>query len=43
MSMSIFVFIAGVILAAALLARIIRQRNRAEQMRERDYFRRNYN
>lgn len=41
--MAVFIFIAGVVLAAALLARIIRQRNRAEQMRDRDYFRRNYN
>lgn len=41
--MSVLVFIVGVILAAALLARIIRQRNRAEQMRDRDYFKRNYN
>lgn len=40
---SFVIFVAGVILVSALLARIIRQRNRAEQMRERDYFRRNYN
>lgn len=41
--MSAFIFFAGVILAAALLARIIRQRNRAEQMRDRNYFKRHYN
>lgn len=37
---SFLIFIAGVILAAVLLARIIRQRNREEQMRERNYFKR---
>ena len=38
--MTVIIFIASVVLAAALLARIIRQRNRAEQMRDRDYFKR---
>jgi 4-hydroxybenzoate polyprenyltransferase len=36
-------FIVGVIAAAAILARIIRERRRAEEMRERNYFKRNYN